>query len=320
MLQTQHNSGLTGQISPRHFLDIDNYDTGTLRLILNCAHSLKKAFKSGAGSKPRLAEGAVLAMLFEKSSTRTRVSFDVAMRQLGGETIVLNHSDMQLGRGETISDTAMVLSRYVDAIMMRSTSHEKLVELAKYATVPVINGLSDKSHPCQILADIMTLEEKKGALDPLIVTWVGDSNNVATSWIHAAVRFGFTLRLATPKLLQPAMSFVEWARSEGGKLSIHEDPAEAVAGADCVTTDVWVSMGQEAGSEERIALLRPYQVNEALMEKAASDAIFMHCLPAYRGMEVSAGVIDGLQSVVFDEAENRLHVQRAILAWCLGKV
>ena len=320
MLQTQHNSGLTGQISPRHFLDIDNYDTGTLRLILNCAHSLKKAFKTGAGSKPRLAEGAVLAMLFEKSSTRTRVSFDVAMRQLGGETIVLNHSDMQLGRGETISDTAMVLSRYVDAIMMRSTSHEKLVELAKYATVPVINGLSDKSHPCQILADIMTLEEKKGALEPLIVTWVGDSNNVATSWIHAAVRFGFTLRLATPKLLQPAMSFVEWARAEGGNLSVHEDPAEAVADSDCVTTDVWVSMGQEAGSEERIALLRPYQVNEALMEKAAPDAIFMHCLPAYRGMEVSAGVIDGPQSVVFDEAENRLHVQRAILAWCLGKV
>ncbi len=306
-------------MSPRHFLDIDTYDTDTLRLILNCAHSLKKAFK-GAGSRPKLAEGAVLAMLFEKSSTRTRVSFDVAMRQLGGETIVLNHSDMQLGRGETISDTALVLSRYVDAIMMRSTSHEKLIELAKYATVPVINGLSDKSHPCQILADIMTLEEKKGALEPLTVTWVGDSNNVATSWIHAAVRFGFSLRLATPKLLQPALSFMEWARSEGGKLAVFEDPAEAAASADCITTDVWVSMGQEAGSEQRIALLQPYQVNEALMEKAAPDAIFMHCLPAYRGMEVSAGVIDGPQSVVFDEAENRLHVQRAILAWCLGKV
>ena len=320
MLQTQHNSALEGQMAPRHFLDIDSYDTGTLRLILNCAHSLKKTFKKGAGSKPKLAEGAVLAMLFEKSSTRTRVSFDVAMRQLGGETIVLNHSDMQLGRGETISDTAHVLSRYVDAIMMRSTSHEKLVELAKHATVPVINGLSDKSHPCQILADIMTLEEKKGALEPLTVTWVGDSNNVATSWIHAAVRFGFSLRLATPKLLQPALSFMEWARSEGGKLSIHEDPAEAAAGADCITTDVWVSMGQEGGSEQRIALLKPYQVNEALMEKAAPDAIFMHCLPAYRGMEVTAGVIDGPQSVVFDEAENRLHVQRAILAWCLEKV
>lgn len=320
MLQTQHNPALTGKMSPRHFLDIDSYDTDTLRLILSCAHSLKRTFKNGAGSRPKLADGAVLAMLFEKSSTRTRVSFDVAMRQLGGETIVLNHSDMQLGRGETIADTARVLSRYVDAIMMRSTSHEKLIELAKYATVPVINGLSDKSHPCQILADIMTLEEKKGALEPLTVTWVGDSNNVANSWIHAAVRFGFNLRLAAPKLLQPAMSFVEWARSEGGKLAIFEDPAEAVAGADCVTTDVWVSMGQEQGSDERIKLLQPYQVNEALMAKAAPDAIFMHCLPAHRGREVTDGVIDGPQSVVFDEAENRLHVQRAILAWCLGKV
>jgi ornithine carbamoyltransferase len=319
MLQTQYNPVLAGQMSPRHFLDIDTLDTATLRAILACAHSLKKAFKNGAGSRPKLAEGAVLAMLFEKSSTRTRVSFDVAMRQLGGETIVLNHNDMQLGRGETISDTAQVLSRYVDVIMMRSTSHGKLIELAKYATVPVINGLSDKSHPCQILADIMTLEEKKGELAPLTVTWVGDSNNVANSWIHAAVRFGFSLRLATPKLLQPAMSFMEWARSEGGKITIHEDPAEAVAGADCVTTDVWVSMGQEAGSEQRIALLQPYQVNEVLMEKAP-DAVFLHCLPAYRGMEVTAGVIDGPQSVVFDEAENRLHVQRAILAWCLGKV
>ncbi len=307
-------------MSPRHFLDIDNYDTGTLRLILNCAHSLKKSFKNGAGSRPRLAEGAVLAMLFEKSSTRTRVSFDVAMRQLGGETIVLNHSDMQLGRGETIADTARVLSRYVDAIMMRSTSHDTLIELAKYATVPVINGLSNKSHPCQILADILTLEENKGALEPLTVAWVGDSNNVANSWIHAAVRFGFSLRLAAPKLLQPSLSFMEWARSEGGKLAIFEDPAEAVADADCVTTDVWVSMGQEQGSGERIALLQPYQVNEALMEKAAPGAIFMHCLPAHRGREVTDGVIDGPQSVVFDEAENRLHVQRAILAWCLEKV
>ncbi len=320
MLHTQRNSTLTAQMAPRHFLDIDSYDTATLRLILNCAHTLKKSFKNGAGSRPKLAEGAVLAMLFEKSSTRTRVSFDVAMRQLGGETIVLNHSDMQLGRGETIADTARVMSRYVDAIMMRSTSHDTLIELAKYATVPVINGLSNKSHPCQILADILTLEEKKGALEPLTVTWVGDSNNVATSWIHAAVRFGFDLRLAAPKLLQPSLSCVEWAREEGGKLAIFEDPAEAVAGADCVTTDVWVSMGQEQGSAERIALLQPYQVNEALMEKAAPGAIFMHCLPAHRGREVTDGVIDGPQSVVFDEAENRLHVQRAILAWCLEKV
>src|SRR6516225_11561127 len=214
MLHFQRDTTLKSPMTLRHFIDIDDCDSDTLRFILDCAKNLKKSFKSPAGSRPKLAEGAVLAMLFEKSSTRTRVSFDVAMRQLGGETIVLNHSDMQLGRGETIADTARVMSRYVDAIMMRTTSHDRLLELAKYATVPVINGLSDKSHPCQILADVMTLEEKKGALEPLIVTWVGDSNNVAASWIHAAVRFGFTLRLATPKLLQPSLSFMEWARSE----------------------------------------------------------------------------------------------------------
>src|SRR5271166_221859 len=191
MLHLQRNAALTGATPSRHFLDMDTYSAETLRYILNAAHTLKKAFKNGSGARPKLAEGAVLVMLFEKSSTRTRVSFDVAMRQLGGETIVLNHSDMQLGRGETIADTARVLSRYVDAIMMRSTSHDKLIELAKYATVPVINGLSNKSHPCQILADVMTLEETKGELEPLTVTWVGDCNNVATSWIHAAVRFGF---------------------------------------------------------------------------------------------------------------------------------
>jgi ornithine carbamoyltransferase len=320
MLHLQRNTALIAATGPRHFLDIDTYSTETLRYILSAAHTLKKAFKKGSTARPRLAEGAVLAMLFEKSSTRTRVSFDVAMRQLGGETIVLNHSDMQLGRGETIADTARVLSRYVDAIMMRSTSHDTLIELAKYATVPVINGLSDKSHPCQILADIMTLEEMKGPVEPLTVAWVGDSNNVANSWIHAAVRFGFTLRIAAPKLLQPALSFMEWAREEGGKLVLTEDPADAVAGADCVVTDVWISMGQEKVAEERIKLLQPYQVNESLMEKAAADAIFMHCLPAHRGQEVTDGVIDGPHSVVFDEAENRLHVQRAILAWCLEKV
>jgi ornithine carbamoyltransferase len=258
-------------------------------------------------------------MLFEKTSTRTRVSFDVAMRQLGGEAIVLNHSDMQLGRGETIADTARVLSRYVDAIMMRAISHETLIELAKYATVPVINGLSDRSHPCQILADVLTLEEKKGPVEPLLVTWVGDGNNVAASWIHAAVRYGFTLHLATPKKLQPPLDLVNWAHSEGGKLVLFEDPREAAEGADCVVTDVWVSMGQEE-TAERMDLLEPYQVNAAIMERAAKDAIFMHCLPAHRGTEVTADVIDGPQSVVFDEAENRLHAQRAIIAWCLEKV
>jgi ornithine carbamoyltransferase len=306
-------------MTPRHFLDIDEYDIDALRLILDCAKSLKKTFKTPGAIRPKLAEGAVLAMLFEKTSTRTRVSFDVAMRQLGGETIVLNHSDMQLGRGETIADTARVLSRYVDAIMMRSASHETLLELARYATVPVINGLSDRSHPCQILADVMTLEEKKGDLEPLTVAWVGDGNNVAASWIHAAVRFGFTLRVASPEPMRPPQSLIDWAHAEGGKLVMVEDPSEAVAGADCVVTDVWVSMGQK-DTAERIDLLRPYQVNAALMDKAGKDAIFMHCLPAHRGREVTDDVIDGPQSVVFDEAENRLHAQRAILAWCLQKV
>jgi ornithine carbamoyltransferase len=318
MLHLQHDSALKGPRTPRHFLDIDDFDTATLRLILNNAYALKKIAKSGK-PLPKIADGAVLAMLFEKTSTRTRVSFDVAMRQLGGETIVLNHADMQLGRGETIADTARVLSRYVNAIMMRSNKHETLLELAKYATIPIINGLSNQSHPCQILADVMTLEEKKGPSEALTVTWVGDTNNVSTSWVHAAVRFGFTLRLATPRLLQPSLTFMEWARSEGGNIILLEDPVAAVEGADCVVTDVWVSMGQEM-TQERIDILKPYQVNAALMEKAADDAIFMHCLPAHRGMEVTDEVMDGPQSVVFDEAENRLHAQRAILAWCLEKV
>ena len=319
MLHFQRDTTLKSPMTLRHFIDIDDYDSETLRFILDCAKNLKKSFKSPAGSRPRLAEGTVLAMLFEKTSTRTRVSFDVAMRQLGGEAIVLNHSDMQLGRGETIADTARVLSRYVDAIMMRAMSHETLIELAKYATVPVINGLSDRSHPCQILADVLTLEEKKGPVEPLLVTWVGDGNNVAASWIHAAVRYGFTLHLATPKKLQPPLDLINWAHSEGGKLVLFEDPREAAEGADCVVTDVWVSMGQEK-TAERIDLLEPYQVNAAVMERATKDAIFMHCLPAHRGTEVTADVIDGPQSVVFDEAENRLHAQRAIIAWCLEKV
>ncbi len=319
MLHFQRDTTLKSPMTLRHFIDIDDYDSDTLRFILDSAKNLKKSFKSPAASRPRLAEGAVLAMLFEKTSTRTRVSFDVAMRQLGGETIVLNHSDMQLGRGETIADTARVLSRYVDIIMMRAMSHETLIELAQHATVPVVNGLSDRSHPCQILADVLTLEEKKGPVDPLLVTWVGDGNNVAASWIHAAVRFGFTLHLATPKALQPSLDLINWAQSEGGKLVLFEDPREAAEGADCVVTDVWVSMGQEK-TAERIDLLEPYQVNARVMERAAKDAIFMHCLPAHRGREVTADVIDGPQSVVFDEAENRLHAQRAIIAWCLGKV
>ena len=296
---------------PRHFLDIDRYPTGDLRSILD----LGLAYKNGRGDRPL--EGKTLAMIFEKPSTRTRVSFEVAMRQLGGDVIILNTMDSQLGRGETVADTARVLSRYVDAIMIRTNHAEKLDDLARHATVPVINGLTDSSHPCQIMGDVMTLQEKKGPLAETVVAWSGDGNNVAVSWIHAAIRFGFTLRLACPEALPPPREVIEWARREGGRVSLCGDPEEAVAGADCVVTDTWVSMGAEA-SVNRHNLLVPYRVDERLMAKAKPDAIFMHCLPAKRGEEVTAGVIDGPQSVVWDEAENRLHVQKGILAWCLA--
>jgi ornithine carbamoyltransferase len=296
---------------PRHFLDIDRYAAGELHDILD----LGLAYKNGRRDRPL--EGKTLAMIFEKPSTRTRVSFEVAMRQLGGDVIILNTADSQLGRGETVADTARVLSRYVDAIMIRTNHAEKLDDLARYATVPVINGLTDSSHPCQIMADVMTLQEKKGKLADTVVAWSGDGNNVAVSWIHAAARFGFDLRLACPEQLQPPPGVFDWARREGARVRLTGDPAEAAAGADCVVTDTWVSMGVEA-SVNRHNLLAPYRVDERLMANAKPDAIFMHCLPAKRGEEVTAGVIDGPQSVVWDEAENRLHVQKGILAWCLG--
>jgi ornithine carbamoyltransferase len=297
---------------PRHFLDIDQYAASELRDILD----LGLAYKSGR-RRDRPLDGKTLALIFEKPSTRTRVSFEVAMRQLGGDTIVLGTGDSQLGRGETIADTARVLSRYVDAIMLRTSHAEKLDDMARHASVPVINGLTDASHPCQIMADVMTLEEKKGALAGQVVAWSGDGNNVAVSWIHAAARFGFTLRLACPATLQPPAEIVEWACREGGRVSLTAAPEEAVAGADCVVTDTWVSMGAEA-SVNRRNLLAPYRVDQRLMARAKPDAIFMHCLPAKRGEEVTAEVIDGPQSVVWDEAENRLHAQKGILAWCLG--
>jgi ornithine carbamoyltransferase len=239
------------------------------------------------------------------------------MRQLGGDTIFLNTADSQLGRGETAADTARVLSRYVDAIMIRTHEPRKLAELAQYATVPVINGLTDTSHPCQIMADVMTLQEKKGPVAGKIVAWTGDGNNVAASWVHAAVRFGFALRIACPEELRPPQRLIEWAQREGGHVSLTHDPLEAVADADCVVTDTWISMGVDA-SVNRHNMLAPYRVDEHLMAHAKRDAIFMHCLPAKRGEEVTAGVIDGPQSVVWDEAENRLHAQKGILAWCLG--
>ena len=296
---------------PRHFLDLDQFDSAALRAILD----LGFAYKNGRRDKPLA--GKTLAMIFEKPSTRTRVSFEVAMRHLGGDTIFLDAADTQLGRGETIADTARVLSRYVDAIMIRTSESKKLEELADYATVPVINGLTDASHPCQIMADVMTLQEKKGPLAGRIVAWSGDANNVAASWVHAAVRFGFAMRLACPEQLRPPSQLIDWAEQEGGRIRLTTDPQEAVAGADCVVTDTWISMGA-AASVNRHNMLASYRVDEQLMAYAKPDAIFMHCLPAKRGQEVTAGVIDGPQSVVWDEAENRLHAQKGILAWCLG--
>ncbi len=298
---------------PRHFLDLDRIDAPELRHILDMGVAYKK---SGRGGGRPLA-GKTLAMLFEKPSTRTRVSFEVAMRQLGGDVVVLDAAASQMGRGETVADTARVLSRYVDAIMMRTTQMAKLEEMASHASVPVINGLTDSSHPCQLMADVMTLEEHRGPAKGKIVAWSGDGNNVAASWVHAAVRFDFDLRIACPDELRPPARLLDWAKAAGGRVSVTVDPEQAARGADCLVTDTWVSMGVEA-SVNRHNLLAPYRVDERLMACAKPDAIFMHCLPVKRGEEVSAAVVDGPQSVVWDEAENRLHAQKGILAWCLG--
>jgi len=306
-------------MAARHFLDIDRIDAGTLRRIVDMGHAMKKAGKRvPAKLKPAGIAEAVLMLIFEKPSTRTRVSFDVAMRQLGGQTIALNHTDLQVGRGEPISDTAKVISRYVDAIMIRANKHETLTEFAEHATVPVINGLTDRTHPCQIIADIMTFEEARGPIKGRKIAWTGDGNNVAASWIQAAARFDFKLALACPPQLNPERAVLEWARQQGGDVLLTEEPQEAVAGADCVVTDTWVSMGQQSEATRRKQLLGPYAVDEDMLRKAHKDAVFMHCLPAYRGLEVATSVIDGPQSVVWEEAENRLHAQKAILAWCLG--
>ena len=300
-------------VTPRHFLDLDRVDAAELRRILDIGHAMKKDGRSAA--KPLA--GRTLAMIFEKPSTRTRVSFEVAMKQLGGDVVLLDASSSQLGRGESVADTARVLSRYVDAIMIRTTQASKLEELAEHATVPVINGLTDASHPCQLMADVMTLEERKGGAKGRVVAWSGDGNNVLASWVHAAQRFDFDLRIACPEQLQPPAKLLDWAQREGARVQVTHDPAEAVGAADCVVTDVWVSMGVEA-SVNRHNMLAPYRVDERLMALAKPDAIFMHCLPAHRGEEVTAGVIDGPRSVVWDEAENRLHAQKGILAWCLA--
>jgi ornithine carbamoyltransferase len=305
--------------SVKHFLDISDHDAATLRAIIEDA----KARKAGRKGRPKgMADddqpllGRTLAMIFDKQSTRTRISFDMAARQLGGSTLMLTGSDMQLAREETIADTARVISRYVDAVMIRLLDHEMVEELAHNATIPVINGLTKWSHPCQIMADVQTFEEHRGSIKGAKVAWTGDGNNVLTSLIHAAVKFGFKLDVASPREFPIDPEVLDWARGSD-LVTFGTDPEKATKDADCVVTDTWVSMGDDNATKRR-ALLKPYQVNRQLMSLAAKDALFMHCLPAHRGDEVTDEVIDGPQSVVWDEAENRLHAQKAILAWALS--
>ena len=298
---------------PKHFLDLHKVDRDDLRGMIDASVEVKK---NGPAAERPLA-GKTLAMIFEKPSTRTRVSFEVGMRQLGGDVVMLSGREIQLGRGETIGDTARVLSRYVDAIMIRTWGEDRLNEMADAATVPVINGLTDNSHPCQLMADVMTFEEHRGHISGKAVAWTGDGNNVARSWIRAAAQFDFELRLACPEDLQPPADLLAWANGQGARVSVSNDPDSVVRDADCVVTDTWVSMGDKE-APSRHNLLRPYQVNDRLMSLAKPEAVFMHCLPAHRGEEVTDSVIDGPQSVVFDEAENRLHAQKGILLWCLN--
>ncbi len=298
--------------APKHFLDLDSFDKETLREILDLGVSIK----NGNQKDQAPLVGKTMAMMFEKPSTRTRVSFEVGMRDLGGNVVILSQQDTQLGQGETIADTARVLSRYVDAIMLRTDDPDKLRELADYASVPVINGLTNQTHPCQIMADIMTFEQHRGAIAGKTIAWTGDGNNVANSFIQAAAQFDFVLRLACPDALRPDPGILKWAVEAGADVTVTDDPTAAAKNADCVVTDTWVSMHNEAG--DRVALLTPYRVTEELMRQAADDALFMHCLPAHRGDEVVDEVMDGPWSVVWDEAENRLHAQKGILLWSLG--
>ena len=303
---------------PRHFLDLADFSGPELRHVLESSAALKRRRRRGEVPTERPLAGKTLAMIFDKPSTRTRVSFDVAMRELGGETIILTGHEMQLGRGETIADTARVLSRYVDAIMIRILDHATLLELAANATVPVINGLTKTSHPCQVMADVLTFEEHRGPIEGRTVAWTGDSNNVLASWVQAAAKFRFRLNVASPPELSLPAELAAWAKREGADVSVGTDPFAAVEEADAIVSDCWVSMGDEE-DQHRHNLLAPFQVNGRLMAASRRDPIFMHCLPAHRGEEVTDEVIDGPRSVVFDEAENRLHAQKGILAWCLGE-
>jgi ornithine carbamoyltransferase len=305
-----------------HFLDINKTASADLRAMIDTARRIKDSRKGRPKGMPddhQPLAGHMVALIFEKPSTRTRVSFDVGVRQMGGQTMVLSGADMQLGHGETIADTARVLSRYVDMIMIRTFEEATLLEMAEHATVPVINGLTNRTHPCQIMADIMTFEEHRGPIQGRKVVWSGDGNNVFASFAHAAGQFGFDLVFTGPPPLDPEMVFVEEARAKGVSVTIERDPFKAVEGADLVVTDTWVSMHDpQSARERRHNQLRAYQVNEALMARAKPDALFMHCLPAHRDDEATSAVMDGPHSVIFDEAENRLHAQKAIMRWCLG--
>lgn len=305
-----------------HFLDIHQTAQADLRFMIDQARSMKEARNGrpkGAPDATQPLAGRMIALIFEKPSTRTRVSFDVGVRQMGGQTMVLSGKEMQLGHGESIADTARVLSRYVDLIMLRTFEEATLHEMAEHATVPVINGLTDTSHPCQIMADILTYEQHRGGVAGRRFVWSGDGNNVCTSWLHAAGQFGFDLTFTGPETLDPNPKAVAFARSRGSNVTIARDPLQAAAGADAIVTDTWVSMHDpESARERRHNQLRPYQVNAAMMAQAKPDALFMHCLPAHRNEEATSEVMDGPQSVIFDESENRLHAQKAILRWCLG--
>ncbi|SET95318.1 ornithine carbamoyltransferase [Paracoccus homiensis] len=306
----------------KHFLDIHTTTKDDLRSIVDQAHAMKTARNGrpkGTPDDDLPLAGRMVALIFEKPSTRTRVSFDVGVRQMGGQTMVLSGSEMQLGHGETIADTARVLSRYVDLIMIRTFEEATLQEMAEYADVPVINGLTNRTHPCQIMADIMTWEEHRGPLAGKKAVWVGDGNNVCASVIHAAGQFGFDFTFTGPQPLDPESEAIDFARAQGVGVTIERDPAKAVEGADLVFADTWVSMHDpQSAKERRHNQLRGYQVNEALMAHAKPDALFMHCLPAHREDEVTSAVMDGPNSVIWDEAENRLHAQKAVMRWCLG--
>jgi ornithine carbamoyltransferase len=306
----------------RHFLNLTDAGGNAVAAMLNDAIDRKAArigLPKGKADADAPLAGHVLAMVFEKNSTRTRVSFDVAMRQLGGSALILDAGTTQLGRGETIADTARVLSRMADAIMLRTDDHAKVEELARHATVPVINGLTDLSHPCQIMADLLTVIEHGKALPGLEVAWLGDGNNVLNSIVEAAGLMKFNVRIGVPEGYESDATFIEAAQSGGANVRLVRDPAEAVRGADVVVTDTWISMGQ-AHAEAKLAAMEPYQVNEALMAQAKADALFLHCLPAHRGEEVTDAVIDGPRAVVWDEAENRIHAQKSVLRWVFGQI